>query len=100
MPSEAQLQEWHKAFSRIERVDDYQKLKTLYKSICTQIDELKESVEHQKPPRNPREDAIQCHEKVTHQMLIKQKTRMEKQLETLEKAIQLDMEISKAEENL
>ncbi len=97
MPSQAQLQEWHKAFSRIERVDDHQRLTIQYKSVCRQIEDLKEDVENAKPPRNPREDAIQCHTKATHAMLLKQKNRLERQLKTLADAIAIDMEMSKNE---
>lgn len=97
MPTAEQLQEWHKTFSRIERVDDYQKLKKHFESVCKQIEGLTESVANVKPPRNPREDAIQCHEKVSHRMLLRQKTRMEKQLQELATAIQTDLEASKTE---
>ncbi len=97
MPTEAQLQEWHTAFSRIERVDDYQKLNALHKSICSQIEQLTEDVQHFKPPHNPREDAMQVHDKNKLQMLKKQKERLVPKLEALAKQIQTDMEQSKSD---
>ena len=92
MPTPAQLQEWHDAFSRIERVDDYQKLDALHKSIGSQIEQLTEVVQNFNPPRNPREDAMQVHDKNKLQMLKKQKERLVPKLEALAKQIQTDME--------
>ena len=97
MPTKEQLQEWNIAFSRIERVDDYQKMKSHYKSLCEQIESLKEETENFQTPRNPREDAKQVHDKVTLGMIIKHKSRMEKQLEAMEKVIANDMEAAKQE---
>lgn len=97
MPTQIQLDEWHKAFSRIERVDDYQKLKSHFKSICEKIETLEENIQHFKPPRNPREDSIQVHDKLSLQMLKKQKTRLEPKLAELEQQIEVDMEQSKKE---
>lgn len=97
MPSPEQLQEWHKLFTRIERVDDYHKLKELHSSTTNQIEELNENIAQFQPPRNPREDAIQCHSKTKLDMLKKQKVRLEKQLETLALQIQTDMEVSRQE---
>jgi hypothetical protein len=91
MPTQQQLHEWHSAFSKIERVDNYRKLHKHFQLVCKQIEDLKENVEHVKLPKNPREDAIQCHEKITHRMLIRQKTRMEKQLQELAKTIEADI---------
>ena len=97
MPTKEQLQEWHVAFSRIERVDDYQKMKAHYKSICEQIESLKEETENFQTPRNPREDAKQVHEKIKLDMLKKQKTRLEPKLVELEKHIQEDIQTFKEE---
>jgi chaperonin cofactor prefoldin len=97
MPTEAQLQEWHKAFSRIERVDDYQKLKALYSSIEQQIAVLEEDIPTFKAPRNPREDSLQLHSKNKLHMLKKQKERLEPKLKEFEKQIEADMEASKNE---
>lgn len=97
MPTEAQLQEWHTAFSRIERVDDYQKLNALHKSVCSQIEQLTEDVQHFKPPRNPREDAMQVHDKNKLQMLKKQKERLVPKLEALAKQIEADIQTSNNE---
>jgi len=97
MPSPEQLQEWHKLFTRIERVDDYRKLKELYSSTVNQIEKLTEDISQFQPPRNPREDASQCHDKMKLGMLTKQKSRLEKQLSLLEKQIQNDMELTSKE---
>ena len=97
MPSQVQITEWHKAFSRIERVDDHQKLKKLHKSICSQIETLTEDIQHFKAPRNPREDAIQVHDKMKLDMLKKQKTRLEPKITELEQQIAADMEAAKNE---
>lgn len=97
MPTQEQITEWHKAFSRIERVDDYQKLKKLHTSICSQIETLTEDIQHFKSPRNPREDAMQVHDKNKLQMLKKQKERLIPKLEALAQQIQSDMEQSNTE---
>jgi len=97
MPTEAQLQEWHTAFSRIERVDDYQKLNALHKSICSQIEQLTEEIQNFKSPKNPREDAIQVHDKNKLYMLKKQQERLVPKLESLAKKIEADIEQSKTE---
>lgn len=91
MPTPEQLQEWHKAFSRIERVDDYQKLKALFTSIENQINELEEDIPNFKTPRNPREDSLQLHAKNKLQMLKKQKERLETKMKELEEQISTDM---------
>jgi len=91
MPTPEQIKEWHDAYRKVFRVGDYQKLKALSESISKQITQLEEDVQHFKAPRNPREDAIQVHEKNRLQMLKKQKTRLEPKLVELEKQICADM---------
>ena len=97
MPTPEQLNEWHKAFSRIERVDDYRRLKELFGSICTQIEGLEEAIPSFKPPRNPREDVQQLSDKNRLRMLQNQKRRLEKQLSLMEEQIKVEIEASKKE---
>lgn len=97
MPTPEQIQEWHSAFSKIERVDDYQKLKALHSSIERQIAVLEEDIPTFKAPRNPREDSLQLHSKNKLHMLKKQKERLEPKLQELEKQIEGDMEQSKSD---
>jgi hypothetical protein len=91
MPTPTQLAEWHDTFSRIERVDDYQKLNGHFKMVCTQITLLEEEVQSFRPPRNPREDAGQLHDKTKLQMMKKQKQRLEAKLLELSKQIEADI---------
>lgn len=91
MPTPTQLAEWHDTFTRIERVDDYQKLNVHFKSVCTQIGILEADIQSFKPPCNPREDAGQLHDKTKLQMLNKQKARLEAKLLELSKQIEADI---------
>lgn len=91
MPTQEQLQEWNKTFTRIERVEDYQKLKVHLASVCGRITELTDGIENFKQPHNPREDATQYHDKVTHRMLLKQKERLEERLNEMAKQIEADL---------
>jgi hypothetical protein len=97
MPTPEQLQEWHTAFSRIERVDDYQKLAALQESISKQITVLEEVIPNFPPPRNPREDSMQLHSKNKLIMLKKQKERLVPKMEALAKQIEADIQSSKNE---
>lgn len=97
MPTQAQLQEWNKAFTRIEHVADYKHIKELHTSVCTQIEELTDVIPKFAPPKNPREDMSQQHDKTKLNMLTKQKTRLEKQLSMMETQIKIEMETSKNE---
>lgn len=97
MPTQQQLQEWHKTFTRIERVDDYQRLKKHFATICNQIEQLEEDIVNFKSPRNPREDICQRHDKVRLRALQRQKPRWEEKLKQLAKQIAIDIETSKEE---
>jgi len=97
MPTPEQLREWHSAFSAIERVDDYRKLKEHFHSVCAQIDRLNEEIPLFKRPTNPRQDVQQWQEKHNLSMLIKQKSRLEKQLSLMEEQIKIEIEASKKE---
>jgi chaperonin cofactor prefoldin len=97
MPTQAQLNEWHKAFARIERVEDYQRIKKHFAIICEQIEQLEEDIEHFKSPRNPREDIGQRHDKIRLRALQRQKPRWEEKLKQLAKQIEIDIETSKQE---
>lgn len=97
MPTQVQLHEWHKTFTRIERVDDYQKLKKHFATICEQIEQLEEDTKSFKPPRNPREDICQRHDQVRLRALQRQKPRWEEKLKELAKQIESDLEVSKKE---
>ena len=95
MPSPEQLQEWNIIFTRIERMEDFQKLKKHLDSVYKQIEQLDEGLKYFKSPRNPREDMIQVHERNKFQMLKKQKDRLELKLNELGKQIEIDIKIEK-----
>ena len=97
MPTPEQLQEWHTAFSRIERVDDYNKLKKHLNSVKFQIETLTDDIDGFLSPRNDREKTIQCHERGKLQMLIKQQERLKEKLAAMAKQIESDIKESKNE---
>jgi len=84
-------------FSRAKRLDNYNKLKKSYLSICQMIEEWGNKTELKGIPRGPREDLMKQYDK--HSIIIwqRQKLRLEERLSTLEKEIQKDIEDSKRE---
>jgi len=92
-----ELKNWETIFSKILKIDNYNKLKSLYSSVCSQIKELDGIVHDFAKPRNLREDSEQVHDKVKFGALTKQKERLERKLTELEESIKLDIEESKKE---
>lgn len=97
MPTPEQIGEWRDTIRKIIKVEEYNKIKKIYLSILSQIEQLEEDTEHFVPPRNPREDASQVHDKIKLRMLGKQKDRLEKKMSELEQSIRKDIEDSKVE---
>ena len=83
--------------TKLNRLSDLEKLKTVHKSICRTIEEIETDMKDWSAPRNPRVDASQCHDRKTLQVLKKQKVRQEEKIKLLEEQIRQDIEASKAE---
>jgi len=83
---------------RLNRLADLEKLTLVHKSTCRNITEIEEDMKSWTAPRNPRQDAIQCHDKKTLQVLKRQKDRQEEKIHLLETQIRQDIEASKAEQ--
>lgn len=97
MPTEEQIKEWQDTIRKIVKVEEYNKTRRLYWSIISQIERLTEDIGKFQSPRNPRQDAIQMHDRATLYMLEKQKDRLEKKMSELEQSIKKDIEDSKVE---
>ena len=82
---------------KLNRIADLGKLKTAHKSMCRMIEEIETEMKDWSAPRNPRQDASQCHDKKTLQVLTRQKVRQEEKIKLLEEQIRQDIEASKAE---
>ena len=55
-------------FSKVKRLDDYDKLKKSYLSICRMLEGMGDRNEFQRAPRNPREDLMKQYGK--HSIII------------------------------
>lgn len=79
-------------FAKAKRVDDYEKLKSSYELLCHLIESKERTAMDFNIPKNPREDAIQVHEKKTFQIWKRQKSHLEEKMKILEESIKKDME--------
>lgn len=84
-------------FSKAKRVSDYEKLKTLHRSVCWMINHIEEDMQRWGAPRNPRQDILQNIDRRNHQRLLRQKERIEERMKNMEKVIQLDIDRSNME---
>jgi len=81
--------------TRLQKFEYLKQTKEALVRICRMIDEKEEVVPH--PPKNPREDLIQRHDKMTLQVWKRQKQRLEQRIAMLEQQIQQDIQTAKAE---
>lgn len=82
---------------KLNRLVDMRRLKLTYTSMCQKIDEIEINMKDWSAPRNPRQNAIQCHDKKTLQVLKNQTIHQEEKIRLLEEKILQDIEESKKE---
>lgn len=118
MPTTEEIKEWNKEFTkltgvqdrrklmedsrtnfmRIRRVEDYRIVRELHKSVCEQIEKLKENPENPTPAAKTHGKEIsKHHDAVKGMMLEKQKERLEDKMKSLERQIEIDIQTAKNE---
>lgn len=84
-------------FSKAKRVADYEKLKTLHRSVSWMIGHIGEEMEKWGTPRNRRQQLLQEADIRNLRRLKRQKERIEERMSAMEKVIRLDIDRSKVE---
>lgn len=81
-------------FAKAKRLADYEKMKSLHRSITEMIEKTEPLVKSARPPRNPRQDIMQRQDKNNLRVLQRQKQRLEERMKDLEWAIRTDIDAS------
>ena len=79
-------------FAKAKRLADYEKMKSLYRSVTEMIEHTEPKVNSARTPRNPRQDIMQRQDKNNLRVLLRQKQRLEERMQELEWMIREDME--------
>jgi hypothetical protein len=79
-------------FAKAKRLADYEKMKSLHRSITEMIEKTEPMVKSERPPRNPRQDIMQRQDKNNLRVLLRQKQRLEERMKDLEWAIRADID--------
>lgn len=81
-------------FAKAKRIADYEKMKSLHRSITEMIEKTEPLVKSARPPRNPRQDIMQRQDKNNLRVLLRQKQRLEERMKELERMIREDIDTS------
>lgn len=81
-------------FAKAKRIADYEKMKSLHRSVTEMIEKTEPLVKSARPPRNPRQDIMQRQDKNNFRVLQRQKQRLEERMKDLEWTIKADMDAS------
>lgn len=81
-------------FAKAKRLADYEKMKSLHRSVTGMIEKTEPLVKSARPPRNPRQDIMQRQDKNNLRVLQRQKQRLEERMKNLEWAIRSDIDAS------
>ena len=81
-------------FSKLKRMEDYRRMKSLHRSITEMIEKTEPLVKSARPPRNPRQDIMQRQDKNNLRVLLRQKQRLEERMKDLEWTIRSDIDAS------
>jgi hypothetical protein len=79
-------------FAKAKRVDDYEKIKNLHRSVCKIIERLDDKISVHGNPKNPRQDVLQFQDTNNFRLLQRQKLHLEEKMKVLEESIKKDME--------
>lgn len=81
-------------FAKAKRLADYEKIKSLHRSVTDMIEKTESLVKSARPPRNPRQDIMQRQDKNNLRVLLRQKQRLEERMKELERMIREDIDTS------